>query len=345
MSTTTMMKILIAAMPASALQMDHSQGSLTNEEHAPQPPIFNDLSEEDREWNDLSPEDRKWIIGLGYGQPSLVLNKACSQGKIDVVRYLLAQPDIDVNKCDTDGNSPLYLAIWYLRSEGEATIVKLLLESTDIDLKKPVTADGLSPLHYAFTLNNPAVFQALVSDPRVDVNAGLYGASPLHRAVRFKQEFVPILLSSPKIEVNAKSHNGQTPLMDAVADLNCSCLELLLADPRVDINLLNNKGETALCYARRILQFNYDKVLGLRTVEDIFSRAEQEKNQRAEQEKNQSSLSVVLNLKTEPAPPNIFRKSNVITKSKPAVTNEVPGLTHLPRHILLNQVFPFLARD
>ena len=41
------------------------------------------------------------------------LHAACERGRLEVVKELLEQPQIDVNPVDKDGDTPLSIAKWY----------------------------------------------------------------------------------------------------------------------------------------------------------------------------------------------------------------------------------------
>ena len=53
-------------------------------------------------------------------------------------------PDVDVNVIDEEGRTPLFLAAW----NGEADIVKVLLENAKTDINKPDRM-GWTPLQAA----------------------------------------------------------------------------------------------------------------------------------------------------------------------------------------------------
>ena len=58
------------------------------------------------------------------------LHYACSNIKPGVVRILLAQPGVDCNPRDEDGNTPLQLAL----EEGQAECVRVLVRDRRVEL-------------------------------------------------------------------------------------------------------------------------------------------------------------------------------------------------------------------
>jgi ankyrin repeat protein len=62
-------------------------------------------------------------------------------------------------------------------------------------------------------------------------------------------EVLPVLLSHPKIDVNAKSSNGSTPFWIACMNGSTDCVKLLLKDERVDMKECNKADDSPFCAA------------------------------------------------------------------------------------------------
>eukprot|EP01083_Nonionella_stella_P246137 854901_1 len=112
------------------------------------------------------------------------LSKCYSDIYVDIARFLLDQPAIDVNKADNKGETPLYIAA----SNGSIDIVRLLLAS-----------------------------------PTIDVNAPNHlGNSPLHIAAYFINRSLPLLLEIPKLNLHAVNEDGQTARMCMLENVHLS---------------------------------------------------------------------------------------------------------------------------
>ena len=70
--------------------------------------------------------DVNWVSGK---DDWTALHFAANRGDDDIVKMLLAHPDIDVNAADYRGRPPISLAC----EEGELSVVKLLLEDARVD--------------------------------------------------------------------------------------------------------------------------------------------------------------------------------------------------------------------
>ena len=176
---------------------------------------------------------------------------------LEIVRILLAMPDIDVNMLDeVDGSSALSVACQRAHPTDPA-IVRMLLEVEGVD----VNIGSPPPLCHAVKTSNNAVFELLTSRPEIDPNT-TGDSRPLVLAIESKNEnFVNVLLSLPNIDINAISlariqdrhqHYGYynvvvqtTPLMAACKNVDLPIVRLLLAREGILINAASNSS-TAL---------------------------------------------------------------------------------------------------
>ena len=116
------------------------------------------------------------------------LKTACYYGQLEIVKELLAYPNIDVNRVDAQGYSPIFSSFW-----GGKNIVKLLLERNDIDINIQSGYDKITPL----------------------MSAVIYG----------KSDYVNMLLDRKDIDTTIENEKGQTALdyyCEAVANINHS---------------------------------------------------------------------------------------------------------------------------
>jgi len=91
---------------------------------------------------------------------------ACSKGHVDIVRILLAHPDIDVNQRKQDGATGFHCAC----SNGRQAVVRLLLRDSRVDINQGKT-DGCTPLWWVITLGYHDILRWLAASGR-DVDLG-----------------------------------------------------------------------------------------------------------------------------------------------------------------------------
>ena len=91
--------------------------------------------------------------------------------------------------------------------------------------------------------------------PEINVNwtnPDFFQYAALHVASLFGHvEVIKLLLAHPKINVNSKNIDGQTPLSFGCQVGYVSVVEELLKDPHVDVTHDDNMGRTPLWYASR----------------------------------------------------------------------------------------------
>jgi len=112
-------------------------------------------------------EDPKFDINyVDYYIRWSLLIRAVLWNRKELVKYILADSNIDVNHKDNDGYTAFYYACWH----GYIPILKLLLYHRDIDVNIQNEKDGgLTGLHYACWRNHIEIVKELLLDARVDV--------------------------------------------------------------------------------------------------------------------------------------------------------------------------------
>lgn len=127
-------------------------------------------------------------------------------------------------------NTALHLAAF----EGDRnTTTRLLDEGFDIDA---VGTNGFTPLHVAALNDRPGVVIVLLARGANTDARDVWGMTPLHQvAGEGKWKVLQILLVRGEAEIEARDHEGQTPLHSAVVgDAHnvegvVKCIEILLA--------------------------------------------------------------------------------------------------------------------
>jgi len=110
------------------------------------------------------------------------LLSACEKGNIKEVIQLLHEQDLDPNCGDPEnyGRTPLYLAC----KNGHIEIVKLLLSDTRVDINK-ANGYGQTPLFLACQEGHIDIVELLLKDDRVDINKSTNrGSTPFFIACR-----------------------------------------------------------------------------------------------------------------------------------------------------------------
>eukprot|EP00398_MALV-I-01_sp_L67-1_P000050 gene50-141_t len=216
---------------------------------------------------------------------------ACKTGDRGVVKKILENPKVDVNKIGATGSTgtskiisggvtyggftPLGLACFC----GNLSVVQELLTCGNIDVNRTgYGGDDYSPLMRACMKGNARIVKCLVAHPDIDVNFycdGLGGCTALYLAINnghyHNSTIVEHLLAHPQIDVNkAGVPNGFTPLMKATVERFSTVVEHLLAHPQIDVHAKNKNGQTALSIASSL---GYSSIIQL--IENHYSYKDQ----------------------------------------------------------------------
>lgn len=135
---------------------------------------------------------------------------AARSAKADVVRLLLEDKRTNVNATiRPSGCTLLYNAAWNWALRSNKSCVKILLESSNVDMNV-ATSDGETPLHVAVKLKCT--------------------------------ELVETLLEAPNLDVNLVDNHGWSPLLAAVDATDTDLARMLLGVSAVDVNLADSTG-------------------------------------------------------------------------------------------------------
>ncbi len=176
-----------------------------------------------------------------------MLHSAIENGHENVVRLLLARPDISVNdQPDRKMTAPLTTAA----AKGNVEIVRMLLNRPDIDVN--IKSNATTALIYAAENGHENVVRLLLSHHAIAVNEyNNNRLTALTCAIRnCHSTIVKLLLERPDIDVNIQSNRGNTALMFAIQAGHYDIIQMLLRG-KTDLNILNDAGDSALCFAIR----------------------------------------------------------------------------------------------
>jgi ankyrin repeat protein len=230
-----------------------------------------------------------------------LLSSACVNGEVEMVEAILKLDNIRVNQVNKNGVSPLYFAC----QNGNVRIVQALLNREDIRVNQ-AQKNGATPLMVACADGNLGIVQELLKHPKIKVNKGNDIANPIiYACISGNHEIVDELLkhevmiqtdpngltllhhacegghtevvhslltSSRQLDINARSQNGMTPLMQACESQkthNKKSLFQYLLQQGASVTTKSDKGERALDFALKMKNSS--------AVEAIFEHAVQQK--------------------------------------------------------------------
>ncbi|GHT93616.1 hypothetical protein FACS1894122_09080 [Alphaproteobacteria bacterium] len=235
----------------------------------------------------------------GGGHDRTPLMFACESNNLELVRILLEQKDIDINKTATDDLGDVN-AFMHACHMGNTEIVKLLLQREDLNTEQISFDDGYTALELA---RNREIVELLINSKKfnfrkdrhyyfedqrttiyflekngVDINAsfeanawGTYRKDiPLVVACDENwREVIKYLLRREDIDVNAVTKYGNSAFLEAVNSRNISCAKLLLQRKELDLKQVNHEGKNALMLACKKPSFDIVKVLIDKNIFDI----------------------------------------------------------------------------
>lgn len=132
--------------------------------------------------------------------------------------------------------------------KNENALSSFLIANPHIDLSEK-DSERKTALHWAAVADNQDITRQLLTTQRVDVNArDNDGATPLHLAAGYGEEgdVVAVLLNAPQTDINARDKEGRTPLHRAIAYNRTAIVRQLLSKKDIDINAVDKKDETPL---------------------------------------------------------------------------------------------------
>lgn len=168
---------------------------------------------------------------------------------MDVVNFLLNQPDIDINATNNQNETALSCT-------NCKKIKNLLLEKLNIGIRNcknyidknnidKINKKGITGLMRAVCKNNTKLIKKYI-EYGANVNfQDNEGITSLMIAASESFETVTKILIEAGANINMVNNNGETALMCAVGNENKKIVELLV-DAGSDINLVDKDGDTAI---------------------------------------------------------------------------------------------------
>lgn len=175
------------------------------------------------------------------------LHAATWAGRSDIVKFLLRAKnvvsEINPDPVDEDGVNPLFIAA----QNGSTEIVRLLLDTKKVDPNRALPLWNITPLCKAILTRHFDIAKLLLQSDKIEADAETKeGASPLYYATHEGYvELVKLLLDSGKVDPN-KSYQGCTPLLIAILNKKPEIAKLILQYDDLDLDKANDAGATPL---------------------------------------------------------------------------------------------------
>ncbi|KAE8381365.1 ankyrin repeat-containing domain protein [Aspergillus bertholletiae] len=180
---------------------------------------------------------------------STSLHHAVEHGDKLVFRLLLRVEGLDPNVSNSIGQTPLSRAV----ESSNLDMVHLLLTRCDIRVNA-MNPNQPSPLWLAVKAGHLSMVATLLHHPTIDPNKawGIH-LPPLLLSIVDGQEDIAMLLLGlgERLDVNARTLNGETALSLAAQRGSCQVVDRILQDRRTDVNCENKDGQTALWWAEQ----------------------------------------------------------------------------------------------
>jgi ankyrin repeat protein len=218
-----------------------------------------------------------------------LLSHASGLGFVDVVKFLLQYPAVDVNEKCVEGRTALLFAA----EHGHNAVVESLLRRDDIEINAS-SNNGMTPLCCAAEYGHLDIVKSLLRQNSINVNQKTtWGAAPLRNAVYNGHSGVTkLLLERDDIDINVQDGAGFAPLHYAIllkrgkaakgdakgrkdgqrafkASLNYDLTTQLLGKDGIDVNIRSARGKTPISLAATLGSLMLVKLLGERDDVDV----------------------------------------------------------------------------
>ncbi|XP_071116428.1 ankyrin repeat domain-containing protein 50-like [Haliotis cracherodii] len=174
-----------------------------------------------------------------------ILHEACVGGDVSIVNYIISKGVVAINSRGKYDRTPVMVAAEF----GHADVLELLVrEGGDVNLR---SSEGNTILHAACLGGHVKMVLHVLSTTRVDVNArGKKGRSPLMLAAWMGHQDVFELLVSVGSDVSLVDDGGNNILHVACRGGHADMVAYLLSKDVADMDAMDNQGLTAVMIAK-----------------------------------------------------------------------------------------------
>ena len=189
------------------------------------------------------------------------LTAACAAGNGNAVRRLLQAPGININWQNSDGLTAAHCAAFYPHG---AACVELLSSLPEVDWNKK-NINGETPLFYALRYGHPESVDIILNTPGVYLqfrdrrgntlahccsHSAMYDFERSAYASRDTLRLKLLLSKREAVPWNEKNNDGDTPLMMAMKNEKIDVAKVFLECCWVDPSIADNEGRTPEMFAR-----------------------------------------------------------------------------------------------
>ncbi|XP_048242829.1 ankyrin repeat domain-containing protein 17-like [Haliotis rufescens] len=174
-----------------------------------------------------------------------ILHEACVGGDVSIVNYIISKGVVAINSRGKYDRTPVMVAAEF----GHTNVLELLVrEGGDVNVR---SSEGNTILHAACLGGHVSMVCHVLSTTRVNVNArGKKGRSPLMLAAWMGHQEVFELLVSVGSDVSLVDDGGNNILHVACRGGNADMVAYLLSKDVADMDAMDNQGLTAVMIAK-----------------------------------------------------------------------------------------------
>ena len=162
-------------------------------------------------------------VNIKNSNGNTFLMYACHKGRPDIVRRLCQVPGIDLNCQNIVGDA----AVWVAVSANQPDCVQVLSTVPGVNWNVKTNSDGWTPITWAVVQGYVDVLRILLTIPTIDFNVTDENGSSGQ---------------VPGIDLNCQTNNGGTPAIMAVNGNKLDCVQVLSTVPGVNWNIKTNNG-------------------------------------------------------------------------------------------------------
>ena len=200
----------------------------------------------------------KNIVNVNFGTET-PFYVACEKGRIEIVKILLSEKRVDINKSTKSETTPFWIAC----KEGHIDVVEILLnDQRFVNINKSNKYDQ-TPFYITCFQGHIEIVKLLLHDKRVDetqTQNDLW-ASFWMACYNGHLEIVNSLLNNERVNPNKTNTRNESPFQIACKNGHIEIVKLLLNDKRISIRKKTKEGKTAIDLAKEENHSNIVKLL------------------------------------------------------------------------------------